>query len=194
MKSFSFLALLAVVANATQDLQYENYTFEKFLQEFNLKYHPSEIAARRTIFENELQRIRSHNSKNLSWKEGINKFSALTMSEKKSLTGRNKRSAKASQHVLANAQPLPSDFVVEDLEKLPRSVDWRKDGIVSAVKDQGYCGSCWAFASTAVVESHVAKATGMLFDLSVEQVNSNKLLSLAGYHMYFADCNVCSKP
>lgn len=43
-------------------------------------------------------------------------------------------------------------------------------GIVSAVKDQGHCGSCWAFASTATIESHVAKASGELFDLSVQQV------------------------
>ena len=49
-------------------------------------------------------------------------------------------------------------------------VDWRKAGIVSAVKDQGHCGSCWAFASTAVIESAVAKASGMLFDLSVQQM------------------------
>ena len=43
-------------------------------------------------------------------------------------------------------------------------------GVVSAVKDQGYCGSCWAFASTEVIESHVAIATNKLFDLSPEQV------------------------
>jgi cathepsin L len=170
MKSMSFLALLAVVANAAQDLQFENYTFEKFLEEFNLKYHPSEMAARRTIFENELQRIRTHNAKNASWKESVNKLSALTASEKKGLTGRNKYAAKAAKNLMANAKPLPSDFKIEDIDALPRHVDWREAGIVSAVKDQGYCGSCWAFASTAVVESHVAKATGMLFDLSVEQV------------------------
>jgi len=41
---------------------------------------------------------------------------------------------------------------------------------VSAVKDQGHCGSCWAFASTATVESHVAISTGLLFDLSTQQV------------------------
>ncbi len=168
MKSLSFLALLAIVANATQDLQYENYTFEKFLQEFNLKYSPSEMATRRTLFENELQRVRAHNSKNASWKEGMNKFSAMTASEKKAINGRNKRSAKVP---LPNAQPLPADFVVEDVERLPRSVDWRKEGIVNVVKDQGHCGSCWSFASTSVIESHVAKQTGLLFDLSVEQVS-----------------------
>lgn len=42
-------------------------------------------------------------------------------------------------------------------------------GVVSAVKDQGHCGSCWAFASTATIESHVAISTGLLFDLSVQQ-------------------------
>jgi hypothetical protein len=41
---------------------------------------------------------------------------------------------------------------------------------VSAVKDQGHCGSCWAFASTATIESYVALSTGMLFDLSTEQI------------------------
>jgi cathepsin L len=56
------------------------------------------------------------------------------------------------------------------VESLPKSVDWRKHGIVSTVKDQGHCGSCWAFASTATIESHVAKNTGLLFDLSPQQI------------------------
>ena len=43
-------------------------------------------------------------------------------------------------------------------------------GIVSPVKDQGHCGSCWAFATTAVIESHVSKASGLMYDLSTEQM------------------------
>ncbi len=56
--------------------------------------------------------------------------------------------------------------------ELPESVDWREKGVVTAVKNQGSCGSCWAFATTATVESHVALETGLLFDLSPQQLVS----------------------
>jgi len=57
------------------------------------------------------------------------------------------------------------------LSSLPNSVDWREKGnIISPVKDQGHCGSCWAFAATATVESHIAMNTGLLFSLSPQQI------------------------
>ncbi len=146
MQTLSFISLLALVATAVaakEDLQYTNYSFEAHLEAFGLKYHPSEMTARRAIFEKELQRVREHNAKNLSWSEGMNKFSTLTESERKKFFGRNKRVAKNHGNLLKNARPLPADFVMQPLEKLPKSVDWRKKGVVSAVKDQGYCGSCW---------------------------------------------------
>jgi len=69
---------------------------------------------------------------------------------------------------LKNSKPL--DFPMKAVKDLPATVDWRTSGVATAVKDQGYCGSCWAFASTAVIESHVALNTGLLFDLSVQQI------------------------
>lgn len=49
---------------------------------------------------------------------------------------------------------------------LPSSWDWRTQGIVPAVRDQGSCGSCWAFGTVGVMESAVKKGGGPLADLS----------------------------
>lgn len=127
------------------------------------------MSARRVIFQNELDRVRAHNAKGLSWKEGINKFSIMTSSEKKAFHGRSKNVAQASKN-LKHQKELPASFIMKALKELPASVDWREQDVVSPVKDQGHCGSCWAFAATATIESHVALATGLLFDLSPQQI------------------------
>jgi len=51
-------------------------------------------------------------------------------------------------------------------ESSPSSVDWRSSGCVTAVKDQGQCGSCWTFAGTEAVESAWCIAGGPLYVLS----------------------------
>jgi len=53
---------------------------------------------------------------------------------------------------------------------LPVSVDWRDKGVISAVKDQGNCGSCWTFATVEATESAYALATGKLHVLSEQQI------------------------
>merc|ERR1711953_11500 len=58
------------------------------------------------------------------------------------------------------------------VESSPTSVDWRSKGAVSAVKDQGECGSCWAFSATEEIESQIFMTTGKLPQLSTQQIIS----------------------
>eukprot|EP00286_Rhodomonas_abbreviata_P027737 CAMPEP_0181298364 /NCGR_PEP_ID=MMETSP1101-20121128/5741_1 /TAXON_ID=46948 /ORGANISM="Rhodomonas abbreviata, Strain Caron Lab Isolate" /LENGTH=367 /DNA_ID=CAMNT_0023403377 /DNA_START=29 /DNA_END=1132 /DNA_ORIENTATION=+ len=161
---------IALLAISAQGRSLDGYTFEKFVAEFKHKWTGEELAMRRGLFQTELARVLAHNAAGASWKEDINKFSAMTKAEKKSTHGRSKKVAAA--HKGKNVQA--HNMQLKSVSELPASVDWRDHhpNVVSSVKDQGHCGSCWAFAATATLESQVALNTGLLFDLSPEQIAS----------------------
>ena len=60
--------------------------------------------------------------------------------------------------------------VILDDTNLSTSVDWRAKGGVNPVKNQGHCGSCWAFSATVANEHAHWRATGNLLSLSEEQL------------------------
>jgi cathepsin L len=167
-----FVAMsLALVAAKPTWRELESYTFEKFVSDYNLNYGEGSdnYTMRKEIFQKELARVVAHNKANASWKENVNHMSALQSSEKKAFTGRSK-AVHAAHTPLRQSSVEASDFPKLKVSSLPTDVDWRTEGVVSAVKDQGMCGSCWAFAATATLESHVAIASGQLFDLSPQQI------------------------
>ena len=169
-KQLIFLALtFAFLAHARKPswFQLDNYTFEQYVTDFRKGYTAgsSEYAARKAVFEAKLEDIRKHNANpNNSYKRGVNHMSDFHSHEYGRLLGH----VKAPRNMLGSAM-LASPANV-DVSSLPDSVDWRKEGVVTAVKDQGRCGSCWAFATTETIESHVAISTGLLMDLSPQQV------------------------
>lgn len=56
------------------------------------------------------------------------------------------------------------------LADIPSTWDWRTQGVVSPVKNQGKCGSCWTFSTVGALESHYIKKYGQFKNLSEQQL------------------------
>jgi len=137
-------------------------TFNQWAANFQKSYPSNEISGRRTIYEENVRKVEEINNQALSWSAGVNKWSDLTEAEWKAAVG------------LLAPQNCSATRVGHKLSGVPISaddeVDWTKKGVVTPVKDQGSCGSCWTFSTTGAVESANAIATGTLVSLSEQQL------------------------
>eukprot|EP00602_Paraphysomonas_sp_CaronLab_P008337 CAMPEP_0185024262 /NCGR_PEP_ID=MMETSP1103-20130426/7253_1 /TAXON_ID=36769 /ORGANISM="Paraphysomonas bandaiensis, Strain Caron Lab Isolate" /LENGTH=388 /DNA_ID=CAMNT_0027557181 /DNA_START=51 /DNA_END=1217 /DNA_ORIENTATION=+ len=144
----------------------DRYTFEDYLRESGKMYSSDEFERRKEIFESNLKVIQSHNAGESSWKMGVNQFTDMTRDELRYTRGADKVALASSKKVQT------SQFHDVDISSLPKSVDWRDAGVVTAVKDQGHCGSCWAHAAAETIESFVAINTGLLYEVSLQELVS----------------------
>jgi cathepsin L len=117
-----------------------------------------EFEYRYKIFSGNYHHIMRHNMQNGgSHKLGLNQFADLSSKEYKKLLG-----YKPSADKTPNYESVASNGN-------PSSVDWRKTA-VTPVKNQGQCGSCWAFSTTGSVEGAYAIANGKLVSFSEQQL------------------------
>ena len=140
-----------------------DYTYDQYVRDFRIRAPSVEG---RAAFQHNLRDILAHNANpRRSYTKGVNE---LTGSSKGASfpRGRAKVPKKSTQPEKHRAR-APLDCAAARLS-LPDSVSWVE--CMTAVKNQGSCGSCWAFSTTQVIEAYFTMATGLTSDLSVQQI------------------------
>jgi len=134
MKTTFITTLIASLATAKLHWsELGNYTFQQYVHDYNLdiKHGTEDYSTRFAIFTKELERVIAHNLSGASWKENINHMSHLTAAEKNSSLGY----VKGMPVKFESQKDLPDHVKLLPVSELPSQVDWRTQGVVSAVKD-----------------------------------------------------------
>ena len=155
---FAVLALFASVAAASP--------FSDWANTFNRTYSSvSELEYREYVWHSNLVKVTEHNAADHSWTMGMNKFADLTADEfaEQYITG-------GYDNFIAFRRSFPHRNFALPASAAPASVDWTTKGAVTAVKNQGQCGSCWAFSTTGSVEGAWFLSNGTLVSLSEQQL------------------------
>ena len=139
-----------------------NLNWEQFKNRYNKQYSNKSIENyRRDIFNNNIDKINDHYHK--SYNLGVNEFTDLTHTEFFGNYILNEGNyinfAKCKQINYSNI-----------MLGVPKSQDWRLKNAVTPVKNQGQCGSCWAFSAVGAIEGIMSISTGKLINLSEQQV------------------------
>ncbi|MFS7951270.1 putative actinidain [Helianthus anomalus] len=106
---------------------------------------------------------------NLGYKLQINEFATMTHHEFRKTHADSKGGHFIALHGIRKTN-LSSSYNDIDINALPPRMDWREHNAVTPVKNQGQCGSCFAFAAVGAIEGINAIRTGQLLSLSEQQL------------------------
>jgi len=174
-------ALVAVALTCTAWAQTASHPeFMQWMSHMGRNYATmDEHHHRSSIYAANLGVIDAHNSKNSSFRMGTNRFTDLTPAEFSASMIRgvsNPPSRRLRGDVKAGYEGANSSQASRRLPTAPNAWDWTNANgrsYMSPIKDQGTCGSCWAFASTATIESiNAINHGGAVVPLSEQQLVS----------------------
>jgi C1A family cysteine protease len=180
------IILLILVSVNLQDLQFDNDTFvlyQKFLQKYSKTYETEEELTRKyyIFLENyKMLQVLQNSTQNYTDLDEDDKLK-LDITTLFDMTDEDYQKTYLNINVtvddlVAAQSPTNDSFAAEvtdigrHLQTIPANYDWRDKGVVTSVKAQGNCGSCYAFASVGNIESIYAIKYGVLLDLSEQQI------------------------
>jgi len=161
MKTLFLLACVLTIAFA---LLTEEEQFVSWMTEYGKVYSAEEYPQRYANFKATLARIAKLNAESDGAEFGLNHLSDLSEKEFRETILMKKPIG------YVNTDKAPQAFV--PAPSAPVSFDWRTSNVVTSVKDQGQCGSCWAFSATEAIESAwiISGRANVSIDLSPQQI------------------------
>jgi len=163
MKLLAMLCLAGVCLSYTiqKDPQVGDHVWQAWSR-VHMKAYKSveEEHMRYAIWKDNIDYINEFNGNNKHMVLDINRFGDLTHHEFRAQMNGYKGAANKTG----------STYMAPAHLKAPETIDWRSEGYVTPIKDQGQCGSCWAFSTTGSLEGQNFRKTGSLVSLSEQNL------------------------
>jgi len=164
MKLLLCTALVVVLAQAHATTLSLHAQFAGFKHAHGKQYKDAfEESYRKGIFAANVAKINQHNEEfargEVTWKMAINHLADLTHDEFMEM----------NKLKVPDMPKAPRKYQMQ-AKSMASSVDWRDQGYVTDVKDQGQCGSCWAFGAVASMEAAHYEKYGSTVQMSEQQV------------------------